>query len=533
MKLNFLNGPRSGETIELTPPGLSIGRETDNDLHILMQGISRYHAKIMWNSGVWTIQDLGSTNGTKINGNLITAPHTLADAQVIGIGDLTIIVRGDAQTVQIPTAPQNVQPAVTFAPADPQPQISFSPAPEQAQAKAAVSFSPAPPHQADIPPSQTTQPAVSFSPAPNQTSHVETEELAQADKNSHAKSFFESFKNASTPGEKASVFGDNLFKKNSQSGDSANASGNPTSASSRRSNLIFYTLVICAAVVFIAVFMHIQQKPVAAPPPTQQKNEDRQFLLVYDKQIVAKDNVFRFSLTIENGSAVFTLDDIKSKRHYQKAVKEVKASFLRDLEDKIRKTTFMELQPESPGIPQEGTDDSRTIIVALGRKMNKITVKNTFPKSSFEEVENAIDEFAELYGLRSISMTPEEMKSAADSAFYKAEDLFQNYEARPENLKEAIKRYQVTIEYLEQFVPKPEIWNTARKKQQEAQAILDNKIKDLKFNIVRYIKLAQIQEARSDASKIMSMLDPDNKDYEYARTQKIKFDKYLNSLEKK
>ena len=91
MKLFFLNGPRKGENIELAPPGISIGREEDNDVQLLVAGVSRYHAKITFNGSDWRIQDLGSTNGTKVNGKPIQSPVPLQENDAIAIGDQILV----------------------------------------------------------------------------------------------------------------------------------------------------------------------------------------------------------------------------------------------------------------------------------------------------------------------------------------------------------------------------------------------------------------------------------------------------------
>src|SRR5690606_27018585 len=46
----------------------SLGRHPDNQGCIDDQGISRYHARIVYNSGRYTVEDLGSSNGTYVNG---------------------------------------------------------------------------------------------------------------------------------------------------------------------------------------------------------------------------------------------------------------------------------------------------------------------------------------------------------------------------------------------------------------------------------------------------------------------------------
>ena len=115
MKLFFLNGPRAGTNMELTPPGVSIGREVDNDVQLLVTGVSRYHAKITFNGSAWSILDLGSTNGTRLNGKQISAETALADGDTIVIGDQTLIF---AEQLAAPK-PEASAPAPAPAPEQP------------------------------------------------------------------------------------------------------------------------------------------------------------------------------------------------------------------------------------------------------------------------------------------------------------------------------------------------------------------------------------------------------------------------------
>ena len=87
MDLFYLNGEKSGECCPLTPPGISIGREVDNDLQLLINGVSRYHAMISYDGSSWFIEDLGSTNGTFVGKNRITAKVELQSGDEISIGD--------------------------------------------------------------------------------------------------------------------------------------------------------------------------------------------------------------------------------------------------------------------------------------------------------------------------------------------------------------------------------------------------------------------------------------------------------------
>jgi DNA-binding NarL/FixJ family response regulator len=65
----------------------SIGRLAENHLALTDAGISRHHAGITPNAkGIYIVSDLGSTNGTLLNGHPIAGPAALQDRDVIGIG---------------------------------------------------------------------------------------------------------------------------------------------------------------------------------------------------------------------------------------------------------------------------------------------------------------------------------------------------------------------------------------------------------------------------------------------------------------
>jgi hypothetical protein len=69
-----------------------IGRQSDNDLVIPDPGVSRHHAEITNEGGSCTIRDLGSTNGTVVNGTVIRE-HRLDDGDRVTLGRTVVEFR--------------------------------------------------------------------------------------------------------------------------------------------------------------------------------------------------------------------------------------------------------------------------------------------------------------------------------------------------------------------------------------------------------------------------------------------------------
>ncbi|HET7618655.1 MAG TPA: FHA domain-containing protein, partial [Vicinamibacterales bacterium] len=75
-----------------------IGRGEDAAIHVDSPGVSRHHARILVAGGEATLEDLGSKNGTSVNGTRMTAPHRLRDGDEIRLGAivLTFLIRSPA-----------------------------------------------------------------------------------------------------------------------------------------------------------------------------------------------------------------------------------------------------------------------------------------------------------------------------------------------------------------------------------------------------------------------------------------------------
>ena len=87
-----------GETQSLVLEAeLGIGRAEDNALRLNDPKVSRYHARVVREGDGYVLTDLGSANGTLVNGVRLAAPHVLQDGELISIGDAEFAYQEVAQ----------------------------------------------------------------------------------------------------------------------------------------------------------------------------------------------------------------------------------------------------------------------------------------------------------------------------------------------------------------------------------------------------------------------------------------------------
>jgi len=83
------------EIYKITKNVTNIGRRDDNDLIIDNLRVSRMHAQIRKRKAGYTLLDIDSASGTKVNGHLIKQ-HQLVNGDVIEIADVPIIFSCDS-----------------------------------------------------------------------------------------------------------------------------------------------------------------------------------------------------------------------------------------------------------------------------------------------------------------------------------------------------------------------------------------------------------------------------------------------------
>jgi len=73
----------------LSSDNVSLGRGLENDIVLEDRRVSRIHARLTKTGGVWTVRDEGSTNGTFVNGRMVSQ-HVLKNGDRLSLGGLEL-----------------------------------------------------------------------------------------------------------------------------------------------------------------------------------------------------------------------------------------------------------------------------------------------------------------------------------------------------------------------------------------------------------------------------------------------------------
>jgi len=85
------SGSLKGQRLLVKVPIVNIGRADYNDLVIPDDSVSSQHAKLTRREGVWILTDLGSTNGTLVDGDRVTEDVPIAPGAFVRFGDVQLV----------------------------------------------------------------------------------------------------------------------------------------------------------------------------------------------------------------------------------------------------------------------------------------------------------------------------------------------------------------------------------------------------------------------------------------------------------
>jgi len=132
-RLIVRTGPNPGMVFDITKEITTLGRDVTNDIVIGDPEVSRQHSRITKTPGGYVLEDMGSTNGTFINSERLSAPRVLREGDILGLSEkVTLTFEGltprAAETVMSQAAKsQQYSPSMR----EQSPSVAPSPVPVQ------------------------------------------------------------------------------------------------------------------------------------------------------------------------------------------------------------------------------------------------------------------------------------------------------------------------------------------------------------------------------------------------------------------
>src|SRR5690349_21089983 len=90
-RLTIRQGPTPGKVFDLAKDSLTIGRDVSADITVNDAEISRTHARLTLQADGCQVEDLGSTNGTFINGQRVSGSKVLRPGDTLGLGETVVM----------------------------------------------------------------------------------------------------------------------------------------------------------------------------------------------------------------------------------------------------------------------------------------------------------------------------------------------------------------------------------------------------------------------------------------------------------
>lgn len=140
-RITMQTGPTPGKEIKLDKREMFLGRDLSNDIVVNDTEVSRRHTRFFAQGDTYVVEDLGSTNGTYVNGQRLVSPYILRPGEMVAIGehisfifdsppvdlDKTMVgtpagapgVFQQPYQAQPPMAPQQAYPPAAYPPAAP------------------------------------------------------------------------------------------------------------------------------------------------------------------------------------------------------------------------------------------------------------------------------------------------------------------------------------------------------------------------------------------------------------------------------
>ena len=162
MKLIIEDDEGRKTVVPLVREEITIGRQEGNTIRLTERNVSRHHARLVKDNGSLLIEDLGSYNGVRVNGEKIAGPTKIKEGDLVEIGDYDLGVQGKLDAAaDAKVASRTIPPGAIKAPVGAKSASSAPPAAQSTLPTADAPPEPPTPAPPQAAPMQQSMPSAS------------------------------------------------------------------------------------------------------------------------------------------------------------------------------------------------------------------------------------------------------------------------------------------------------------------------------------------------------------------------------------
>lgn len=439
-------GPDLGRRILVSPDGARIGRSSQNDIELTDGSISRFQCRVFF-----------KPDGLLWIADLGSTNETLVNTQPVLE---TLLKPGD--TIEIgETILRVISNVLDGTPATLPPPVP-APAPSQ----------PAPhPESAPIAPPPAAFPPLAIGPEPDKPVEPAGIDLGLGEK------------------------------------PETGAARAARPAARRRG--VWLVLVLVVIAVQVAIMASGKWRRIGGSGPQLPRVDDA-FEIYFEKIDGSASNIFRYALTLEQGTIAVQIDSLTENRHVTRE-KVVEKDVLQRLATDLDRSAFFKLDESYQGL-MPGVHRVADLTVTRGARTHRTAVVNRVEPEDFQKARELIEEFAKNeLGLVTMSLPPERLIELARDATLQGQKLYGEREIRYDNLWKAIRSFEEAALYLETIEPKPDFHATVLNGLQTCRTELTQQYKNYEFLADKAIRMSDWREAAQNL-RIMKELVPEQTD---------------------
>ncbi len=486
VSIKVVEGADKGMVYSIPDGGVIVGRSRTAEVQLQDGALSRQHCRFYYLNGFPMVEDLGSSNGTMVDGVSIVGPVPLALKDKVSLGETVLEIIED-----VPFNLNAPPPSAT-------PQFSFSVTPpaQPEEPKSEPVAPPAPSEEAPKPKVETIHPDVPeamFALAPEAGDSLEQSP-------------------AETP-EKVDL------------GLQEEAATAPHKA--RAHGLLFGVVAVCVLVLgAMGAYMLAQEPP---PPPVVPKAldpwEKMPFAFHYERLEMSETTLYRYTADYTNDRTLnIAIVDVVSNREILRP----NVTLTPEDHDALRKllyeSNYASMGAVAPAVSLDETVyHKKALTILFGKNVWEMEVENT-PYPRFDKLCASLESFlGQVADLGVTIFSQAELLARARESLDLAERYWEERDLADGRLFECVRYYKEGLIYAEPLNPKPAFYESIVRGLARAEETFEKRYEDLTFAIQKAEGTRNSAELEQCLQAVLRMI-PDPEDARYRSAS----DKLLN-----